>query len=48
MDQESTKKNARQVLVDKLIELGSRVFKPDADPDARAQSEREFDELVQR
>lgn len=39
---------AKQALVDKLIELATRAFKPDADLSSKAQDERAFDEFFQR
>lgn len=38
----------RQVLVEKLIELGTKATKPDIDESTRQNSEREFGELVQK
>lgn len=48
MDQAKTDKTARQVLVEELIELGTKASNPDADPTTRDSSQKALDELTQR
>lgn len=48
MDQGERVKQGREALIQKLIELGTRASRPDADETSRQQADQEFHDFVQR
>jgi len=48
MEQTAPAKNARQRLMQTIIDLGSKAYNPSEPEESRAQARREFDDFVQR
>ena len=48
MDGTEAPKNARQRLLETIMDLGGRAYNPDASESSRAQAKREFDSFLQR
>lgn len=48
MDHSRPTANARQRLMQSILDAGNKAFNPDASEQARAQGQNEFEELMQR